>query len=84
MIEFLAQIGRYGFDHMNGWGWVPGIVSLVFLALVVGLVVWLFLSLARRGEVPVKKSALTLLDERYARGELDREDYLQRRADLER
>lgn len=40
---------------------------------------------ARRGDVAepaVPKTALDLLDEAYARGEITREEYLQRRADL--
>jgi len=40
---------------------------------------------ARRGDVAqpaAPKTALDLLDEAYARGEITREEYLQRRADL--
>lgn len=33
---------------------------------------------------PAENTALQMLDERYARGELDREDFLQRREDLTR
>ena len=31
---------------------------------------------------PGQKASLQILDERYARGEIEREDYLQRRQDL--
>lgn len=31
MTDTLAQIGRFGFDHVGGWSWVPGVLGLVFL-----------------------------------------------------
>ncbi len=33
--------------------------------------------------VPGQKTSLRILDERYARGEIEREDYLQRKQDLQ-
>ena len=50
---------------------------------VLGLVTWLVVS-ATRSEPRNRPTALDVLDERYARGEIDREEYVQRRADLER
>lgn len=63
-----------------------GIFAALFMVLVVGLVVWLVVYLVRadQGRGSAAKGALDLLDERYARGEIDREEYLERRADLER
>lgn len=75
-----------GFGHMDGWGWGMGmgIVGLLVLLLVVGLVTWLIVSGTQRpGSRGGSRSALDVLDERYARGEIDRNDYLERRADLE-
>lgn len=88
MTNVLAQMGRYGFDHMDGWGWVPAVVGLVFLATFIGLLVWLVTSLARKPgmtaltESPTVGRAAALLDERYAKGEIERDEYLQRKADL--
>jgi putative membrane protein len=62
------------------WLWV--VLALIVLALVVALSVWL----VRIGGGPADPSADAAcrdLDLRYARGEVDRDDYLQRRADLE-
>jgi putative membrane protein len=62
------------------WLWV--VLTLIVLALVVALSVWL----VRTGRGPAGPAADVArrdLDLRYARGEVDRDDYLQRRADLE-
>jgi putative membrane protein len=73
---------------MDGWGWVPAVVGLVFLATFIGLLVWLVTSLARKPgmtaltESPTVGRATALLDERYAKGEIERDEYLQRKADL--
>ena len=75
--------------HMWGWGWGWGwggtifgpIMVIVFIALIVGAVVlvlrWMGLggSPAARGE----KNARHILDERFARGEIDKDEYEERR-----
>ncbi len=79
-------IAQNGFWHMNGWGWGMGLFGLLGMLLIVALVVWLIIATtqgtgtARGGS---RRSAIDLLDERYARGEIDRSDYLERRGDLE-
>lgn len=82
----MLEAGGVGWDHMGAWGWGMGIFGALFMILVVGLIVWLIVYLARdsQGRGTTAKGALDLLDERYARGEIDREEYLERRADLER
>ncbi len=82
----MIEAGGVGWDHMGAWGWGMGIFGALFMLLVVGLIVWLIVYLARdsQGRGTAAKDALDLLDERYARGEIDREEYLERRADLER
>lgn len=80
----MAQVG---WDHMWGWGWGVMIVGMFFWVALVVLLVWLVVSATRRSQHPpsgVGRRALGILDERYARGEIDREEYLARRADLER
>ena len=75
---------------MNGFGgwmglgllamWLNWLVPVVLL----GLVVWL---VCGRGcawrSAPAGKDALAILRERYARGEISRDEYLQARRDLE-
>jgi putative membrane protein len=73
-------------QHMGSWAWGLALLGLLFVLVVVGLVVWLVAYSARSGRPSGNgpKGALALVDERYARGEIDREEYLERRSDLER
>ena len=74
-----------GFGHMNGWGMGMGITGLILLVAVVGLITWLVVSTSQ-GNKPTERTPRTprdVLDDRYARGEIDRKDYLERRGDLE-
>ncbi|HYL88841.1 MAG TPA: SHOCT domain-containing protein [Burkholderiales bacterium] len=74
--------------NWGGWGWGMGfgwIFMILFWALVilgiVALAKWLFS--VGGGAGSSGKSALDLLKERYARGEVSREQYEQMRRDLE-
>jgi putative membrane protein len=68
-----------------GWGWGMGfgwIFMILFWGLailgIVALVKWLSGS-----GVPKQKTPLEILQERYARGEIDREEYQRKKTDLE-
>lgn len=76
---------------MNGMGsfggWLPGfawIFMLLFWALLIlgvaALVKWLAGGAGK--EAPPGKSALRILEERYARGEIEREEFEQKKHDL--
>lgn len=76
---------------MMGWGWGPvgawwGILGMVFgLAVLAGLVllvIWAVRQFAPAAG-PSGSRALEVLKERYARGEITREQYEQMRRDLE-
>ena len=68
----------------GGFMWFWAIFWVVVLALLVAGVIWLARTLTRPQSPPSGPGpARAELDLRYARGELDREEYLQRRADLE-
>jgi putative membrane protein len=77
------MMGWYGWDHMTGWGWVAMIVgSVVFVALLVLGAVLLVRS-ARGVEGPAAgASAERVLAERFARGEIDEEEFRRRLATL--
>jgi putative membrane protein len=74
----------WGFDHGGG---VMGIGMILLWLVPIALLVWLFTRIAagdRRDTNAPPRSPMEILDERYARGEIDRDEYQARRADLER
>ena len=81
-----------GYGHgygMMGYGFGPGPIGLIFMAVVliaiiVG-VVWLVRSLAAphaQHMMPKRSAGLDVLEERYARGEVPREEYLEKKKDI--
>ncbi len=76
-----GQMFRDGGDHMGrGWWFMMGIGWLVFLALLVVLSVVLVRHFTRGG--PALGAAEDVLAERFARGEIDEEEYRRRRDTL--
>lgn len=82
---------EHGHDWgMGSWGgvwWGPFgmIIWLLLLVVIVVAVIWLVRSTTQGGgrEPPPRRSAgLDVLEERYARGEVDRDEYLQKKRDL--
>jgi len=71
-----------------GMGWFGPIIMIIFwAALILGIVAlirWLFVSTRHPGHGPAQRedAALELLRKRYARGEIDREEFEQKRKDL--
>lgn len=64
---------------MGPWGWM---MTIAFWTVVILLVIWAIRSTVRQGQRD-EDSALRILDDRFARGEIDREDYEERRRILE-
>lgn len=80
------MMGWYDFDHMSGWDWVGMTVSSV---LVLGLLLLAAVLLVRQGSRPrndwsatSSQSAEQVLAERFARGEIDEDEYRRRLAAL--
>lgn len=74
---------------MNGMGWIGGGFGWLFMLLFWGLVILGLVALVRWLAQPGvsqtrEKTALDILKERYARGEIDREEFEQKRTDLEK
>jgi putative membrane protein len=71
---------------MGGFGWVfMLLLVIVVVALVVGLLRDVFIGMRGHHATPRASgsSARAILDERYARGEIDADEYKRRRADLD-
>ena len=81
---------QYG-PGMMGWGygmgWFGAIIMIAFwIAVIVGIVLlirWLILSTRAPGhKAQLEDSALEILKKRYARGEIDKEEFEQKKRDL--
>ncbi|PRY91372.1 SHOCT domain-containing protein [Marinilabilia salmonicolor] len=63
-----------------GFGWIIGIIILL-------VILWLAFRTFRPGDTnqtsPAQKSPFDILKERYAKGEIDKEEFDQRKKDLE-
>jgi putative membrane protein len=68
----------YGSEIMGSWGWMlfHGLFWLVVLALLGRAIVLLMRQTARR------PPGLDVLEERYARGEINRDEYLEKKRDI--
>lgn len=77
----VGGIGSCSDEHMGGgWWWVMGIGWLIFLAAIVTVVV--LLTRGHRPPPDTGRSAQGILDERFARGEIDVDEYQRRRSVL--
>jgi len=76
-LNLAASGGYYGMMGSGSWGWAVTMMVIPAVLLIVVLLA------AVRGLGP-RANPLGVLDERYARGELTREEYLRIRADLTR
>ena len=78
----MADPDSYG--HMSGWGYGMGmmfgpILWIVVLGLVVAGVVWFVRNTDGGSSMRGKSDAMTELDLRFAKGEIDAEDYTARK-----
>lgn len=84
-----SDVERYGYGpHMMGWGggWYAMIFGPLFMILVIAAIVALVLVLARSlggswhaPPPPAGRMPLDILKERFARGEIDKQEYEERR-----
>jgi putative membrane protein len=77
----------HGYDMMSGWGgmWFgPVLMVLAPLAFIL-LIIWLVRTMTKRTiSSPAQNTgARQILDERYAKGEIDDEEYQRRRSALD-
>src|SRR4029450_3972630 len=71
----------HGYWGGPGWGIVGGLVSIAFLVLVVAFVAALMSNRSGAGPTAAS-SAIRILEARYARGDISRDEFLERRAAL--
>ena len=94
-MEAMAQAQQGGYEHGHGWhgswsgGWGGMIFGPFMMILFVAAVVFLVVVALRwlgAGHGPTRgpdgKAALDILEERFARGEIDRDEFEERRRTL--
>jgi putative membrane protein len=65
----------YGGAGWLGWIWM-GFAMIAFWAVVITLVVWAMKSFSKDADIkPPSSGALSILQERFARGEISNEEY---------
>ena len=64
----------------DGWSWGWMFIGMVMMIGFWALVAWVIVTVVRRPDAdrPSSRDAQQILDERFARGELDAEEYRQR------
>ena len=73
------MMGWYVGDHMSGWGWVGTTLSTVVFVCLLVLGGLLLVRVARQPERPLTPSSpQQVLAQRYARGDIDEEEYRRR------
>jgi putative membrane protein len=80
-----GMMGGYGMGHGMGWfGFVFMIVFWVLVAVAIVLLIrWLILSTRSAGQGGRRENtALDILRERYARGEIGKEEFEEKKRDL--
>lgn len=70
------------FGHMFGWGLDGGIMMLIFWAVILILIVWAVKEFGGKRDAEGKSSALDILKERYAKGEINKEEFETKKKDL--
>jgi len=70
------------FDGMGLWMLFGGLWMLLFWGGLIALIVWAVIKLNKRGNSTSKRDPLGIAKERYAKGEISREEFEQLKKDL--
>ena len=72
----------YIHEGMGWWMWFGAVWMFIFWGGLIGLTVWGITKLTKRGNSITRRSTLDLAEERYAKGEIKREEFEQIKKDL--
>ena len=69
-------------DHMR-WGWGGSVMMVLWIVLIAVLIYWIIQAAQRGGTTgSEQESSIDILKKRYARGEISKEVFEERRKDL--
>ena len=81
MYNWMWSDWMYGYGM--GWGWFGPFLMILFWILVILGIVYLVKAPTGRGaSSPKEESPLDILKKRYAKGEIDHEEFIKRKKDL--
>ncbi len=75
----------YGYDGMMGFGFGGFVVMLAWWAVIIYVIVWAIRQIANGGsrhDGVRRASAMDILKERYAKGEIDKREFEEKKKDL--
>ncbi len=77
-------MGGWGGGYGWGFGLIHTALSVAVIVIIVFAVIWLVRAVTGAGphHGPRRSAGLDLLEERYARGEINRDEYLQKKKDI--
>lgn len=76
-------MGGYGYGIMDGYGGVFGwLFMLLFWIILFGFLVWLVMHLTQHQRRSTSNEALQILQRRYALGEINKDEFEQKKKDL--
>jgi len=76
-------MGNY-YGDMFSWGFGGSFMMIIFWVAIVLFIVWLVKETksGNSSDIPRSKSALDILKERYAKGEIDKKEFEEKKTDL--
>ncbi len=76
-------MGNY-YGDMLGWGFGGSLMMIIFWVAIIFFIVWLVKETrgSNSSDAPKSKSALDILKDRYAKGEIDKKEFEEKKKDL--